>query len=87
MFAIAPVEVAVNALAARLVIGIVRITEAEPFEWTEMGLDGVEPTGIGGSGHESDVVFPRELSETLVSVGGEVVENEVNAYLFGIASA
>lgn len=87
MLAIAPGEAAVNASAACLVIGIVRISEAEPFERSDMGLDGVEPTGVGGCGHKSNVVCPRELGETLVSVGGEVIENEVNTYFLGIASA
>ena len=48
VFAVTPVEVAIDASAARLVIRIVGVIQAESFERGKVGFDGVEPTGIGG---------------------------------------
>ena len=86
MFFVSPIEVAIDALTAGGVIGVVRVVEAEAFQGTEMGLNGVEPAGIGRCRDEDDVVLLREILETLMPMGGQVVLDEVDARFLWITS-
>lgn len=50
-----------------------------------MRLDGIEPTGIRGRRHQTDVVFVSELREGVMPMRRQVVLNQVQAQRGGIA--
>jgi len=66
---VSPIKIAIYASTPGDVIGIVGVVKAEAFQGAEMGLNGVEPAGIGRCRDEDDVVLPREVFETLMPMG------------------
>lgn len=61
MFFVAPGEIAVDTAASGQVIAVVGVVETEALERSEMGLDGIEPTGRGGCPDQTHVVFPGKV--------------------------
>ena len=78
-------QVAVNATTPGPVIGVVRVVQAEAFEGSEVGFDGIEPTGIRRGWDQLHVVLASELPEIPVSVGRQVVQDQVEPKGGGIA--
>jgi hypothetical protein len=86
VFFVSPIEVAIDALAASSVIGVVRVVETEAFEGAKISLDGVEPTGIGGCPDETDIMLLSKLLQGVMTMRGQIVQNQIDARLGGITS-
>ena len=69
MFFIAPGQVAVDAAASGDVVAVVRVVETEAFQGSEVGFNGVKPTGIGWCPDETDIVLPCEFFQSVMAVG------------------
>jgi hypothetical protein len=69
------------------VVTVIGVVQAEALQRSEMGFDGVQPTGIGRRRDQADVVAASEVFQDRVPVRGEVVQDEVNACLFGVTGA
>lgn len=88
MAALAPVspgDVAGDPPATIFVGGVIGPGDRELLERREVGLDGVEPTGVGRRVDRLDVVRLHERAETDVLVGVQVVHDHVEARDHGIA--
>lgn len=58
---VAPGEITIDASASGQVIAVVGVVETKAFQQSEMGLNGIEPTGIGGCPDQTHVVFPSKV--------------------------
>ena len=49
-------------------VAVVRVVKTEALQGSEVGFNGVEPTGIGWCPDETDIVLPCELFQSVVAV-------------------
>lgn len=68
-FAMPVPEIPVHASAPHRVRGVVGVRQGESLEDAELGLDQVEPRGLGGGRHRVDPQLPQEGEEAGMIVG------------------
>lgn len=84
---VAPCEVTGDPPATRAVVPIIGDLQRELLERREVGFDGVEPTGVGGSEDRLHVVTRQVLPHPLVTMGVEVVHDDVESGIGRVAGA
>src|SRR5512134_652979 len=86
-FAMSVAQIAVDATASDRVTGIIGVGQREALERTEMGLDEVQPRGVGGGPHRVDAkpLEQREEARVVMSLM-QVIHDDVEL-LPGVAAA
>ena len=84
---VAPEQVVSDALAAGWVVSVIRDLAGELLEAEEVGLDSVQPTGIGGREDGLNVALSHEVGQEGGFVTAEVVHHDVESDLGGVAGS
>ena len=87
MVAVAPVHVTTKRVGNLSVAGVVRCVYDEFAQWLELTLDTVEAAGGARDGNQFDVVQLGPLTNLGCPVQHQVVIDQVDAQVFGVASS